>query len=141
VIAVVRSPAVDRFRRRTGTRLGSQAVRVRRGRLRRRRYAVILRAFAVLGAITICVVAYLWLVANVTNVRMQISDDVRVRQRLIDRTTQLEDKIARLDSRESLAKIATRLGMHEPSTFALVTVPADRAREAPRGVAFLPWLR
>jgi len=141
VIAAVRAPAVRDEPRRSVRHPGRHAVRGRRGRLVRRRYAVILRAFAILGAITLGVVAYLGLVANVTNMRMQIADDAQVRQRLVNRTTQLEDKIARLESRESLAKIAARLGMREPAAFALVTVPPDRPREAPRGVAFLPWLR
>jgi fructose 1,6-bisphosphatase len=58
----------------------------------------------------------------------------------------LDDKIAHLRSRERLALVAGKLGMHDPAAYAVVRLPQlPVVAERERGLAFLSaitgWIR
>jgi len=129
-------------RPRTGTRSGRTAARGRRGRTTRLRYAVSARIFAIVGMLTLAIVVYLGLMANVTRMNYDLSKTLHEKARVLDESSRLDDQIARLSSRERLAQLAGRLQMTEPSTFAQITLPVQRAAPATsRGLAFLTWLK
>jgi len=65
----------------------------------------------------------------------------RDRAALIERSTQLDDTLARLRSRERLARVAASLGMRESATFVSISLPVDRPKPEPGGLAFLAKLR
>ncbi len=129
----------DAARGRTGTRAGRNAVVRRRAKTKRMRYAVLRRTLLAVCTLTLCVFVYLGLMANVTRMNYELLRDDRVRARLIDETARLDDRIARLETRERLAGFAARLHMREPQTFAQVTLPADVPVPA-RRLALLDWL-
>jgi cell division protein FtsL len=135
-------PQLDDFvAPRAGTRAGRNAARMRRSRTRRLRYRGIVRILVVLGALTLLVVFYLGLAANVMRLNYELGKVKQERAQLIDQTSRLDDQIARLESRERLAQVAARLGMREPATFAAVVLPAPGPRTPPPGLAFLNWPR
>jgi hypothetical protein len=128
-------------RRRGGTRAGRSAVGRRREQRRRARYAPLGRIAAAVFASTFVIVAYLALLANVTRLNYELSKSARFRAGLVDQSVRLEDQIARLESRERLARLAAKLGMHEAATFAEVALPAQAQPPEPRGIALLSWLK
>lgn len=130
----------DVVRTRVGTRSGRTAAHLRRGRTKRLRHAAVRRVSALLGLVTVSIVLYLGLTANVTRLNYELAKSARERARLEDVSALLDDRIARMASRERLAQLAGRLGMRDPQTFADVTLPAEGA-PAPTGLAFLSWLR
>jgi hypothetical protein len=125
----------------TGTRAGRNAVVRRRKKTQRLRYAGLVRTLAFVGVSTVCVFVYLGLMANVTRMNYELSNNAKTRAKLLDETAQLDDRIARLESRERLAGFAVRLRMHEPQTFAEVTVPPETVAPAGHRLALLDWLR
>ncbi len=125
----------------TGTRSGRTAAHVRRGRSKRLRNVRFARVFATVGVLTIAIVVYLALMANVTRMNYELSKTAREKTRLVDDTSRLDDTIARLETRERLAKLASGLGMREAETFAQVSLPVERAAPASHGIAFLTWLK
>ena len=134
-------PYEDPAPRTAGTRSGRTAAAVRRERSRTRRYASFTRIFATVGALTFAIVIYLGLRANVTRMNYELSKTVRAKTALVDESSRLDDRIARLVTRERLAVLAKRLGMREPETFARVALPVDRPTPSTRGIAFLTWLK
>jgi hypothetical protein len=127
--------------RRTGTRAGRNAVVRRRNKTRRLRYAGLVRMLMTVAASTLCVFVYLALMANVTRMNYELMQDAKDRAKLLEETARLDDRIARLEARERLAQFAAQLHMHEPQTFAEVTVPPDAPPAAAHRVALLDWLR
>ncbi|GAC1396404.1 MAG: hypothetical protein NVS2B8_09030 [Vulcanimicrobiaceae bacterium] len=126
---------------RTGTRSGRTAALVRRKRTRARSYASISRIAIVSVALTLAIVVYLALMANVTRMNYELSRTMRDKARLVDESSRFDDQIARLESRERLARLAVSLHMHEPQSFAEVTLPVPQTPSIPHGLAFLPWLK
>jgi hypothetical protein len=127
--------------RKIAHRAARTAARVRIIERRRRRYLVLRRVGAMMALLTLVVVAYLGRMANVTRLNYELARSVRLETRLVDDSARLDDRIAGLESRERLAAIGAKLGMHDAQTFASVVVPrAERAAE-PRGVALLGWLK
>jgi cell division protein FtsL len=126
---------------RVGTRTGRAAVRRRRVLRARSRYAILVRIVATVTLLTVLIGVYLALMANVTRMNFELSKNAGTEAKLAGDSARLEDEISRLASRERLAGIATKLGMHEPDTFAQVTLPAAHAAGERSGVAFLPWLK
>lgn len=126
---------------RSGTRSGRTAALVRRKRTRQRSYAGVLRIVATATAFTLAIVVYLALMANVTRMNYELARTLREKTQVRDESSRLDDRIARLASRERLERLAARLGMHEAQSFAQVALPAAHAAPAPTGVAFLPWLK
>jgi hypothetical protein len=125
--------------RRAGTRAGRTAVLRRRARSRRERYATLTRIFVAFVAFVLVVVLYLGLMANVMRLNYELAHLGREKAELLDATALGDDQIAAAESSERLRTFARRLGMHEPATFAAVTLRPDPPAEA--HVAFLPWLK
>ncbi len=100
---------------RTGTRAGRTAVSARRAHARRQRYAALRRIFVRVGALTLGVVIYLGLMANVTRMNYDLAKRLAVRAQLVDESSRLDDRIARLESRERLGVAAAKLGMQRTS--------------------------
>jgi cell division protein FtsL len=126
---------------RVGSRAGRTAVEGRRVLRRRARYAYLVRAVTGVAVVTFVVVAYLGLMANVTRMNYELTKNAIAEAKLTGETAGLDDRIARLESRERLAALAKQLGMREPQTFAAIALPADVQPEKPTGVAFLSWLK
>ncbi len=127
-------------RLRAGTRAGRTAVSGRRAHARWLRYASLWRIFATVAALTLAVVIYLGLMANVTRMNYDLAKRLALRAGLIDETSRLDDRIARLSSRERLGLLAAKLGMGEPQTFAAIALPLQPAATG-HGLAFLDWLK
>jgi len=126
---------------RTGTRSGRNAALHRRKRTRALRNAGVSRIAMTTVALTLAIVVYLALMANVTKMNYELSHVERTKSHLLDESSRLDDQIVRLSSRERLAHLAATLHMHEPQKFAQVTLPPARLEAPPRGLAFLPWLK
>jgi len=109
--------------------------RVRRSRLRG--YTMLGRMVAVLAVVFICTISYVMLMANLTSLNYALGRESATRLGLLDETTRLDDQIAHLRSRERLADVAAKLGMHDPQTFAVVELPRPVASPPPGGIAFL----
>jgi cell division protein FtsL len=128
--------------RAVGSRAGRTATANRRLHRKRIRYAYLARVVATVGVVTLVVVTYLALMANVTRMNYELSKNAETQATLAAETARLDDQIARLESRERLAAIAAKLGMHDPGTFAAVVVPPVEARAPePSGIALLSWLK
>jgi len=124
-----------------GTRSGRTAARVRHKRIRTLRYASFARIFVTVGAVTLAIVVYLALMANVTRMNYELSKTIRAKTALVDESSRLDDRIARLMTRERLAVLANRLRMHEPQTFGEIELPVEQRVPEARGLAFLTWLQ
>ncbi len=131
----------DSPRVRSGTRAGRSAVGRRYARARRLRYAALLRLLVAVAFVTLLFFAYLALMANVTRMNYDLARVSGEKAALIDVSVQLDDRIASLESRDHLAKLAAQLGMHEPQTFAEISAPAQQTQARPDGIAFLDWLK
>ncbi len=125
---------------RVGTRAGHTAVSRRRAHAWRLRYVGFARMFATVGVLTLCVVVYLGLMANVTRMNYDLAKRLAERARLMDESSRLDDRIARLSSRERLGEVAARLGMREPQTFAEIALPQAHPLGS-HGLALLDWLK
>jgi hypothetical protein len=125
----------------TGTRAGRNAVVRRRKKTQQLRYAGLFRILAFVGVSTLCVFVYLGLMANVTRMNYELSHNAIDRAKLLDETARLDDRIARLETRERLAEFALRLHMREPQTFAEVTLPPEAVAPPGHRLALLDWLR
>jgi cell division protein FtsL len=135
-------PQLEEFvARGSGSRAGRTAAALRRGRTRRRRYETTLRIVATVGVLTMAVVFYLGLAANVMRLNYELGKMVRERSRLVDETQRLDDQIAQLQSRDRLAAVAASLGMRQADTFVAVVVPLPERPAPPRRLAFLNWPR
>jgi len=138
---IARELPLEELRPRVGTRAGRSAVSRRRARTWRARHAGFTRLFATVAALTIAIVFYLALMANVTRLNYELAHSLQQRSQLIDSTARLDDQIARLESRDRLAAVAARLGLREPQTFAQIVLPPPRRVLAAHGIAFLRWLK
>ncbi len=114
----------------------------RRARTSRIAHAAFRRIIATATIVTTLVIGYVMLTASLTRTNFQIVKAQRERTALSDETTQLEDKLEHLESRDRLAAIAAKLGMHDASAYAVVEIPVDPAvaRHRTRGLAFFPSL-
>ncbi len=116
-------------------------------RIRRRNYAGLRRVTGVFVLVGVPLMVYLVLMNKVAEQNFGLTKLTAERSALYDRTQRLDERIARLESRERLAQIAQRLGMRDPQSYAVVVVspPAPVTVEQQRRVAFLGaianWLR
>jgi cell division protein FtsL len=129
-----------------GTRSGRTAVTRRRNVGVRRRYRALTGICTGIGVATALVMVWLFLVAGISRTSYDLARVNRERAALQDQTTRLDDTIARLESRDRLAAVAAKLGMSDPSSFAIVQLPPPARASAPsRGLAFLSaigdWIR
>jgi cell division protein FtsL len=130
--------AFEELPRRSGTRAGRNAVNNRRARTRRGRYASVVRFVSGVAVLTLVVVVYLALMANVTRMNYELMHDAKARAQLVDETTRLDERLEALEARERLAKIAKQLGMQQAAVETVARLPQPQA--APGGVAFLASL-
>jgi len=122
-------------------RLASTGSR-RRARTSRLQHAAFFRVVVIAVAVTGFVMSYLTLTAALTRTNYQVVRAERERIALQDETLQLDDRLARLRSRDRLADLATKLGMKDASAYAVVEIPRPAASPAPdrSGIAFFPSL-
>ncbi len=126
---------------RTGTRSGRTAAVVRRKRTRAQANASMIRIAVTTVGLTLAIVIYLALMANVTKMNYALARATHAKMQALDESSRLDDQIARLASRERLARLAASLHMVEPQTFARVTLPDPHPATGAHGLAFLPWLK
>jgi cell division protein FtsB len=117
---------------------GRSATRERIRRARRHNYFVFLRVGAIAAALVLPLMLYVMLTANLTTLNYKLARVQAQKSALLAETMRQEDRIAKLESRERLLKIAARLHMHDPGMYAVVTLPAaPQAAPPPHGVALL----
>ncbi len=95
--------------------------------------------FAIVGALTLAIVIYLALMANVVWLNYRLVHAQAEKASLLDATARLDRRIAEREAPERLAIDAARLGMHEPNGYAEVDVPPSVVPRAPRGLALLEF--
>jgi sensor histidine kinase regulating citrate/malate metabolism len=133
---------IDDEPRRPRTRAARGAAERRRARTKRLRYVVSARIACVVGVLTLAVVSYLALMGNIERMNYELGHAEAERAKLLAQSVELDDTLARLRSRERLARIAAQLGMRDSASFAEIVVPADRHPQAPAtGLALLARLR
>ena len=131
-------PIEPQPRPRAGSRAGRTAVEGRREMRRRARYAFLVRTVTAVFAVTLVVVAYLGLMANVTRMSYELTRNAQTRAKLIDETTRLDERLEALESHERLAQIAKSLGMKESAALTVARLP--QSPTAPHGGTFLAAL-
>jgi hypothetical protein len=130
-----------------GGRAGRIAVLGRRKAGVRRRYSMLVGVFMWIAAVTFVVMGYLTLLVNVSHLYYEFAQANNKRLELQDMTMRLDDKIARLRSRDRLALVAGQLGMRDPAAYAVVRLPREPIAAVERGsrLAFLSaitgWIR
>src|SRR5262249_22155014 len=78
--------------------------------------------------------SYVMLTSNLTSLTYSVANARATREALREETARLDDKLAQAQSQENLAKMARKLGMHDPQTFAMVKLAAPTAvAEKPSG--------
>jgi cell division protein FtsL len=117
--------------------IAREASRRRARRSRLQGYTVLGRILAVLAAGFVFTLSYVMLMANLTGLNYALGRETATRVGLQDETMRLDDQIAHLRSRERLADVAAKLGMHDPQTYAVIELPRPVASPPPNGIAFL----
>jgi hypothetical protein len=117
---------------------GRRATRRRFRRAQRRGYIAFFRIGGLAAALALPLMLYVMLTANLTGLNYKLAHVQAQKAALLAATMRQEDRIAKLESRERLAVIAARLGMHDPHVYAVVALPAPPpAPPSARGVALL----
>lgn len=114
-----------------------EAARRRGRRTRLQHYAMPGRIALALAVLLVPVMIYVLLMGNLTALNYSLAQATQQKSALLEQTTQLDDRIAHLESRERLADVAARLHMHDPSAYAVVDVPAPAPPARAGGIAFL----
>ena len=86
----------------------------------RARYESLLRVGAVLAVLLVGLMSYVMLTSNVTSLSYALSKAQAQHAALVEESSRLDDRIATLESDDRLAKVAAKLGMHQPESFAAV---------------------
>lgn len=115
------------------------ATRRRFARAQRRGYAAFARVAAIGAVFVLPLMLYVMLTANLTGLNYTLARVQAQKTALLAQTMRQDDRIAKLESRERLAALAVQLKMHDPQTYAVVSVPPAQTAPAPRagGVALL----
>ncbi len=100
-------------------------------------YSLLARIATAFAVVLVPVMIYVLLMGNLTALDASLARVTDQKSALVEETTQLDDRIAQLQSRERLADVANRLHMHDPSKFAVVDVPRPVAAPSSNGIAFL----
>ena len=117
------------------------ATRRRNRRTRRRAHAPLLAVGLLTAALSIPLLAYVTLTANVTSLNYAVAREESEKTALLEETQRLDDRILQLQSPERLAALATLLRLHDPHVYAVVHVPQPKAQPRPTGFALLgSWL-
>ena len=116
----------------------ARSTRRRATRAKRRAYVSLGRIAVAISLVIVPLMVYVMLTSNLTGMHYAVSRVEAQRAALTDETQRLDDKIARLESRERLSAIAARLHMHDAREYAVVALPGPAgAKPKPKGVAFL----
>lgn len=108
----------------------------------RARYNAIFRVCVALSAVLVLLLGYVMLTSNVTSLSYTVAKAHQQRNDLQLETARLDDRIAALRSDERLARVATKLGMHEPQQFAVVQLglpPVANDNGFPAWTAIAGW--
>ncbi len=112
------------------------ATRRRSRRARRRMHAPVQLVIAIAVVLSLPLIGYVWLTANVTSMSYALARTERQKIALVEDAQRADDKIARLTSPDRLAALAGTLKMHDPNVYAVVTLPTVKPRPRPTGIAF-----
>ncbi len=118
------------------------ATKTRIVRNSRVRYRALFRVCVALGAVLVLLLGYVMLTSNVTSLTYAVAKAHQQRTDLQQETARLDDRIAALRSDERLARVATKLGMHEAQQFALVKLglpPVANSGGFPAWTAIAGW--
>ena len=117
---------------------GRSATRRRVRRAQRRGYIAFFRIGTIAALAALPLMLYVMLTANLTSLNYKLARVQAEKAALLAETMRQDDRIAKLESPERLAAVATRLKMHDPAAYAIAVLPAPpRPAPAPRGVALL----
>src|SRR5579875_2920131 len=101
-----------------------------------RHYSGSARVFLVLAMVLAPVMLYVMLTSRVTSMNYALASAQAEKMHLQGEVQRLDDRIMYLQSPERLAQVAAKLGMKDPSLYAIVTLPAP-AQPKPSGLALL----
>jgi hypothetical protein len=117
----------------------------RRTRAAQVRSADLWRFFGLFTVVLALLMGYVMLISDLTGLNYAVARAERERVALEDQTARLDDRIAALRSQDRLAAIAAEFGMRDAQQFAIVTVPSEQKRAAPRPrlalLSTFGWLR
>lgn len=113
------------------------AARRRGRRTKMRGYSKLGRIAFVFAVALAPVMVYVLLMGNLTALNYSLAHATQRKIELQEETMRLDDRIARLQSRERLAELATKLHMHDPRIYAVVDVPGPIVAPPSNGIAFL----
>ena len=126
----------------------SRAPRVARHATRRRKlysffahYSNSAKVLIVLAMVLAPVMLYVMLTSRLTGLNYQLAAAESQKSHLQGEVQRLDDRIAYLESRERLAQVAAKLGMKDPSQYAIVALPAPPKPHDHDALALLSWLR
>lgn len=108
------------------------ATQTRMVRSNRARYIGLVRVGAVVSVVLVTLLAYVWLTSNVTSMTYAVASAHERREALLESTSRLDDQLVAMRSDERLARLAAKLGMHEPQRLSVIQMPAPKtvARES-----------
>lgn len=106
----------------------------------RARYANIVRLATAIGLLLALFMGYVVLTSMLTGISYAVAKAHQQREALLEETMRLDDRIAALRSDERLSHLASRLGMKDPSRFAVVRLPRPNAADNRSRVAVLSSL-
>lgn len=101
-------------------RSARNASQTRKVRNHRARYTSLARVGAVLAVALVLLMGYVMLTSNMTSLTYAVAKAHHDREQLTEETARLDDRLIAMRSEERLAKVAAKLGMHEPAQFAVV---------------------
>jgi hypothetical protein len=121
----------------TKVRTAKHATERRVKRKARARNAPVMQFCAALCAGLCLLMLYVMLTARLTSLNYAVARAQRERAQLQGEVARLDDRLATLRSDERLGAIAVKLHMHEPQTFAMVTLPHEATTHERSRLAFL----
>ena len=124
-------------------RSAKNASATRKVRNHRARYTALTRVGGVLTVALVLLMGYVMLTSNMTSLTYAVAKAHHDREALQEQTARLDDRLIAMRSDERLAKMASKLGMHEPAQFAVVKLepPALARRDFPVFASLAGWLR
>lgn len=114
-----------------------EAARRRGRRTKRQGYTGLGFIAALFAVVLVPMMIYLLLMSNLTALNYSLAHATQKKLELQEETMRLDDRIARLESRERLAELAIKLHLHDPHVYAVVDVPGPVVAPPPNGIAFL----
>lgn len=115
-------------------RSAKAATQTRIVRSSRAKYTALVRVGAVVGVVLATLLGYVWLTSNVTSMTYAVASAHQRREALIESNNRLDDQLAAARSQERLARLAAKLGMHEPQRLSVIV--ASPARTVAQRAAF-----